>query len=77
MTDTSLIDAFHQVFGPVPYRLPHDPTSDLDEDTLRRSRPSIRTAAESYRPRHLQPVEPWRDEVGAATSGSDSWEAAS
>lgn len=71
MTDTSLTDAFRQVFGPVPYRLPRDLAADFDEDTLRRSFGGLSRGArrEQRRPRVYRPAEPWRDELAATEQG--------
>ena len=45
----------------------YDAASSLDEDTLRRSRQSMRSASASYRRNADQPREPWQDEIGVAT----------
>ena len=67
MSDTDLTDAFTQVFGAPTYRAPRDHAADLDEDTLRRSHRSMRSASASSRRNADQPREPWVDEIGVAT----------
>lgn len=67
--DRVLLDAFEQVFGPQDWDRPrtYDPTADLDEDTLRRSRIAPMPASMTYRRRVDMPREPWVDEIAVAT----------
>lgn len=44
----------------------YDAASSLDEDTLRRSRQSMRSASVSYRRNADQPTEPWQDGIAVA-----------
>lgn len=49
----------------VAFSVPRNPTADLDEATLRRSRHTL-TTPDTYRRRADQPAETWADETAVA-----------